>query len=828
LYADDAVVAIRRKYGTAVYWYKTTVGELLHAFRFGRPTEILAEVLNLHETDGAKPIQLSELSTSEAEVDSVVLSGQAFVGFQESDPAIKGPKWPDTSESRIESITSTGQSWIIAEPGGASERDADIENDLPDSEDIPLASPEDSTGSWYSQSAIAEDADGSDDAGSGDDADGGGDAAVSDDGSGDAASAGSAPIDSQEGSGSDTFEAPTVSLPPPVHRERHPSSYPPRSARAGSVLGRVFGKIFGGAGLSVRDIDLSAGASLPSGPYPPWGGETREMAANGGSESRAAPEETEEFSAYPQIEAPNRIEPEGIFDLEIGLAAMPFEGVEGTRVAATLPRGTLEFNFDVQVTAERFKSDQGWSQTLRVDRNDLDRSKVVFRLTAPKLEETDRGNILALVVVHFTRAGIECGTAWRRMLVAPRNYVEPPHPGAPAFWIGAQPSAPIVNSPGPQVPVPDLTMRIDSVDGDPASGKFALSFVTPHQVPLPPSPLRLYIGQDATSFANALIRAMDKAEGTPVVELTAPGFADAIAAKLPAGFWPVVYSIADEVAKANASSSIRRPMTILLLSAEGSIPWELAWMPRPLDSKIPQYLGAQVSIGRWILGEAAPPLPPKSELGITRIAAVSAYYSKESRITQLQGALDEAKDMEINWAATPINASPQAIVDLLTGNYAVNGGAPLDFQAIHFACHGQAFPADPVRTAVLLADGQELKAFDFRRAAIGKTCSPLLFLNACQVGTGSMMMGENVGFAGCSLYAGFSAFIGPLWSVNDVQARSISHEFYTRAFKEETVGEILRDIRSRFDPRGPAGPTTTPLAYVLYGNPGLKLTLKQH
>ena len=96
----------------------------------------------------------------------------------------------------------------------------------------------------------------------------------------------------------------------------------------------------------------------------------------------------------------------------------------------------------------------------------------------------------------------------------------------------------------------------------------------------------------------------------------------------------------------------------------------------------------------------------------------------------------------------------------------------------------------------------------------------MVFLNACQVGTAGVTLGQFAGFPGALLRAGTSAVIGPIWEVNDVAAHQLVVEFYEDALEKNVpVSETLRKLRAGCDPTA----TTTPLAYIFYGHPDLVL-----
>jgi hypothetical protein len=80
------------------------------------------------------------------------------------------------------------------------------------------------------------------------------------------------------------------------------------------------------------------------------------------------------------------------------------------------------------------------------------------------------------------------------------------------------------------------------------------------------------------------------------------------------------------------------------------------------------------------------------------------------------------------------------------------------------------------------------------------------------------------GFPGCCLAGGFSGLVAPLWNVKDTVARRVALDFYSRALATDvggSIAEIIRDIRSKYDPKNPI---PTYLAYVYYGNPALRLS----
>ena len=124
--------------------------------------------------------------------------------------------------------------------------------------------------------------------------------------------------------------------------------------------------------------------------------------------------------------------------------------------------------------------------------------------------------------------------------------------------------------------------------------------------------------------------------------------------------------------------------------------------------------------------------------------------------------------------------------------------------------------------SLLLADKSTLPASAMTGAfSCGQTPRfSFVFLNACQVGTPGRSLGHAGGFPGVLVRGGTVGFIAPLWDVHDDIARKAAEDFYQAAFTQGTsVGGVLQARRNVYNTD-----STTPLAYIYYGHPGLRLT----
>jgi CHAT domain-containing protein len=279
---------------------------------------------------------------------------------------------------------------------------------------------------------------------------------------------------------------------------------------------------------------------------------------------------------------------------------------------------------------------------------------------------------------------------------------------------------------------------------------------------------------------------------------------------VPKAFWEVLAQVIAAVAP--------QVPAIQILSAEAHVPWELAVMPAtvPLaDPQAPRYLGAQADVGRWVLGDPPPRVPPPGSVRVSTIAAISGVYPG---VANLEEAEAEAEALETTYHAVPVDAQVGPVVECLSRDPS--------YDVVHFSVHadygGTAEGAGAVAAnpRVLLADGTELDEATVRgfEPFAG---SPFVFLNACQVGSGNELLGDYAGLAQSFLYAGAAGVVAPLWSVSDTVARELALDFYERAFVPgATAAGVLRGARARY---ADSGGDATWLAYQFFGHPAMAL-----
>jgi CHAT domain-containing protein len=167
------------------------------------------------------------------------------------------------------------------------------------------------------------------------------------------------------------------------------------------------------------------------------------------------------------------------------------------------------------------------------------------------------------------------------------------------------------------------------------------------------------------------------------------------------------------------------------------------------------------------------------------------------------------------WKAVPLEAKKAELETVATG-------VRIPGHLIHFAVHGLSDVAAN-HQAILLADNTQIMAAALTgRYRCGETPRfAFVFLNACQVGTAGESLGQAAGFPGILVRRGALGFIAPMWEVHDLVAREFAETFYKEVFdNKQTVGAALQAQRCGYDSKG----STTPIAYIYYGHPALRLS----
>jgi hypothetical protein len=485
------------------------------------------------------------------------------------------------------------------------------------------------------------------------------------------------------------------------------------------------------------------------------------------------------FTAQPALNAPAQVAPEGVFTVTAGFRAdldPALSDVKGIDVVAQ--PGEV---FIVTLLTDGARVTRGeQQQPLALD----PAAKVAFECQAqPGVQEIR-------LTVHYVLHSQLVGMATRRVTV-----------GADAPMARRRSDPCRLGSAAPESQT-DLQVTITRSRTRP--GYLQWTLVAPNP-PTNIGPVLTELG-DAREFASLIIRELktQQYQGLFAGQILANKGQD-IADVMPLEFFETLGAV---------FSAVQRPPTVLLLTDETYVPWELALLETPLVPNRPAFLGAQVHMGRWLLHEKVA-FPPPTDIPISHMTAVAASYGLGTDLAKLQHALDEQKMLQTGRQARPLQANRASLQVLVTE-------AKTAGHLIHFAVHGVSDP-DANDQALLLDDKTRLLPSALAgRFRCGETPAfAFVFLNACQVGTAASCLGQAAGFPGDLIRGGTLGFLAPLWDVDDEVARAFAERFYAATLDEhQTVGEVLAAERANYAAEG----STTPMAYIYYGHPNLRLT----
>ncbi len=496
-------------------------------------------------------------------------------------------------------------------------------------------------------------------------------------------------------------------------------------------------------------------------------------------------------SAYGLLTCPEAAAVGEPFELTVGLSATQSPGVAGgplTRPASSVGPYALDIRVEVE-GLELADPDESWSQSLHVTAEDPHPTASLALIPAAQDMEV-RGT---KVEATYSVGGQTIGLAVRYLRVFQDAARVPGRGMRDAAGVGVDLVVPSAES------APDLTVRI-RIWG--LAQKLRWRFESPHDVVLD-EPEDRGIGEHPQSFAAQLVRDMNVAEGKEGLEEYLLGVGRTVADQVPDALWTALERVAERTGG---------PPTVLLLSEEPYVPWELAAMPRPLDPSLPPYLGAQAIVGRWVLADRQPPPPaPPVGVDVAGIAVISGNYESNPRWRRLKEAEEEAAELVERYRARPVDATVGAVLRCLRGEP--------DADVLHFAVHGKYDPQG-IEQGLAMVDGM-LRPLQIRGSTL--TRAPFVFLNACQVGSGDEILGDYAGMAAAFLHAGASAVVAPLWSVKDGAARSIALTLYERALdRGDRPAELLMRERQAFARSD--GTSATCLAYQFFGHPDMRLS----
>ncbi|MGW5053049.1 CHAT domain-containing protein [Actinokineospora sp. NPDC004072] len=496
--------------------------------------------------------------------------------------------------------------------------------------------------------------------------------------------------------------------------------------------------------------------------------------------------------AWPLLRAPASVTAGEVFTLRVGLAERRDPALLSTGTVP-LPRGRVELEVVVVYDPAAFAPD-GWANPVRIAYPE--QHAVDLRMTALDGPGLRARRQLGAAYHH---GGELRGFASREIEVAAR-----PSGTVPLFDGRVLDIRPLLDADRPDLVI--VVERGEDVRGQTLlwSVRSPLPRIAPHA-----GPFRSDIGDDPAAFARALRIDIggygDDARGAA---LRLIGLGRRIGELVPE-------PVADALRALRQRTEVP---SVLLLSTEPHVPWELAVLDTPEHGS--PFLGATAAIGRWVLARGRPAPTPPVRVRAGTHAVITARYEGVPGWSRLPHAEAEAQWLRERYPpCEEIGPLHSAVLD------ALDAGPRAD--VLHFALHGRYDPESAQEGLVLLAESGGRTRHRFLHpdqvAALDFTRRPFVFLNACQVGAGGEVLGDYSGLARAFLAAGAAGVVAPLWNVHDAAASAAAEEFYRLAYAGVAPAEILRRWRSRVSRATRDGRPATALAYQFFGHPRLAM-----
>lgn len=521
--------------------------------------------------------------------------------------------------------------------------------------------------------------------------------------------------------------------------------------------------------------------------------------------------------AWPHLVAPTAVVAGESFPVEVGLGEGRDRAVDGTGIIVV---PSVDYALDVELLIDGFAVEDSRTFSLEVTEEDRFPKRTVHLVAIAKAGLAERRRI---GVVY--RIGTEMrGYAGREIVVkATAGQASAVAPPETALAPGA-----IDTSRFATAGAADLTLVIQL--GAAADGSRLLwSAISPHMdIPVPAEAPVSDLGSSPEQFLQELVR---EASTTPdpldlFASLHGRGKAE-IASRMPASVRTALYQVAEKVAP--------RTATLLLLSQDPYVPWELAVFTPPLPGTPAggsPFLGAQAAVGRWVLQpEPPPPIDPPRQVAVGKTALVTGIYEGVPGWKRLTSAEREVEKLAESWPeAQRVDANLPAVLKCIKGDPKAD--------IIHFALHGEFSTEGAGQGLVLIGTvpgrpEQKVQVYFKPSHVDGGELpgQPFVFLNACQVGANRQVLGNYSGMASAFARIGAAGVVAPLWSVDDEVASEVAIEFYRATLEDgQTAAEALRATRAKVTAAAVEASdrhaSCTRLAYQFFGHPNMRLATR--
>ncbi|TWT65096.1 CHAT domain-containing protein [Allorhodopirellula solitaria] len=285
-----------------------------------------------------------------------------------------------------------------------------------------------------------------------------------------------------------------------------------------------------------------------------------------------------------------------------------------------------------------------------------------------------------------------------------------------------------------------------------------------------------------------------------------------------------------------------------VLHLQLQLPLSLMRFPWELMHDGTAFLGERYALGRQLAMPTgiARPVPKRSQRGLKVLIIGDPILGSFGGAQQLPRAREEAEQVVQQFKRLKVelggelNFQPEdvRINEIVTTHQVREWLREGKYDIIHFAGHAEYVEDDREQSAWILSDGP-LWAVEIRNTLANAGSTPwLVYANACESSMGESettgYQSDVFGLATAFINQGVTAYIGPLWPIDDAVAMQLATDFYDALLlQRESVGEALRIAKARakqitvggIEPSECLG-TFAGLSWaslILYGNPTMKL-----
>jgi CHAT domain-containing protein len=257
--------------------------------------------------------------------------------------------------------------------------------------------------------------------------------------------------------------------------------------------------------------------------------------------------------------------------------------------------------------------------------------------------------------------------------------------------------------------------------------------------------------------------------------------------------------------------------TMLLLSDEPYIPWELVW---PWDivtgRSDPQPWAATLRLLRWLRsdGQETGYAGPPATLTLSPAACIAPPDTNLAKALEEKALLRRLAQEHSLRDITPASVKLADVTTLLEAS---------DYAWLHVASHGRFDPDNPDAGAdIELEDAELLTPEDVVGPEIQgaiRARRPGFVLNTCHSGRQAWSLSRLGGWAHKFIGSGAGLFVAPMWPVVDQAAYDFAAAFYAALLAGQPVAAAAASARTAaYTPGDPSW-----LAYSVYAHPNARL-----